>query len=150
MARPEVFARRIRRIAESVPVNASRILQKAVVRAGSNVVKLTPVGGPPTSPHDPHPGLARSNWVASLNAPDLGERSVRSEGSTINEIEAVAKMAPHDSEVHIANGGPKVPYLGLLNNGYSTQAPANFVRLALIMAREGLFDGESLIRVRRG
>lgn len=139
MARPEVFARRIRELATSVPLNAADVLRKAVKRAGSNVVKTTPVDT----------GLARSNWLASVGAPDLSPRSPRSQIATIQEINTVAATIRADSEVHIANGGDKVPYLERLNAGSSFQAPANFVRIALMLAEQNLLEGARIIRRRK-
>lgn len=139
MANPETFARRIRGIAEAVPANAAEILRKAVRRAGSNVVKATPVDT----------GLARSNWLASIGAADLSARSPRSQIATIQEINSTVADVPADSEVHIANGGGKVPYLERLNSGSSFQAPANFVRIAAMAARDGLLEGVQILKRRR-
>lgn len=129
----------MRELAVLVPRNAAKILQKTALKAGSAVVKTTPVDT----------GLARSNWLAAVNAQDLTPRTPRTASSTINEIAGVVATASADSEIHITNGGDKVPYLERLNRGSSFQAPANFVRIALMLARASLTDGSALILGRR-
>ncbi|MEE8551506.1 MAG: hypothetical protein V3T08_09675 [Gemmatimonadota bacterium] len=138
MAKPEVFAQRIRNLAEGVLVNAAKLVRDTVNAAGSNVVKATPVDT----------GLARSNWVAAEGSPNLSARGIRSESSTIDEIASVAARVKADAEVHIANGGSKVNYLERLNAGSSFQAPANFVRIALMLAREALKKDTRLLNPR--
>lgn len=129
------FERRMTQIARGIEVNAATVLQLVGERAGAAVVIATPVGGPPTSPDDPHPRLAQSNWLARVTtgavAIDLSPRDPRPAAATLGEMFTRIRAARHDQGISIANGGIKVPYLGLLNRGSSVQAPAGFVRLAV-------------------
>ncbi len=138
MAAPKVFAVRMLDLAKAVPVEAARILAGTANVAGRNVVRDTPVDT----------GLARSNWVASLAGPDLSDRSIRSKSATISEIKSVTAGVKADGEIHVANGGDKIPYLKHLNEGSSTQAPAGFVGFALAMAKDFLQDARILVRRR--
>ncbi len=135
MAEPAVFARRMLDRARAVPVEAARILAGTANAAGRNVVRATPVDT----------GLARSNWVAALNSPDLSDRAIRSRSATISEIKSVTAGVKMDGEIHIANGGDKVPYLKFLNDGSSRQAPAGFVGFALVMAKDFLQNARILV-----
>lgn len=123
MATPDVFARRIRALAAAVEPRAGEAQAVVAARAGTTVVRNTPVDT----------ALARSNWVASADSPDLSERAPRSRQETIDEIKsrtsAIAAFG-RGQDIHIANGGDKVPYLARLDAGSSTQAPAGFVREA--------------------
>jgi hypothetical protein len=82
--------------------------------------------------------LARSNWLAGVGTVDLSERRPRSRSDVINESRAtlthssikLAILSHDEVQIHIANGGDKVPYLEWLNRGSSRQAPAGFVGLA--------------------
>lgn len=78
-------------------------------------------------------GLARSNWLVRRGSPDLSERAPRSTSETVGEALRVLAGRPtaEGEEVIIANGGDKVPYLMLLDQGSSQQAPAGFVRAAV-------------------
>lgn len=129
----------MRHIAEDVLGNAAKVLRKGAVRAGTNVVEATPVDT----------GLARSNWLASEESQDLSPRAPRTANATIAEIRQKVATIRYDSEIHITNGGSKVPYLRLLNCGWSRQAPTQFVRIAMLMAQAGLTEGERLLRRRR-
>ncbi len=117
MASPKVFARRMEALARGVTSNVADIKAKAAVAIGKKLVKTTPVDT----------ALARSNWVASPNSPDHSVRSIRSESETVADITASVKGIDSETEIHIANGGQKVPYLEKLDAGSSSQAPAGFV-----------------------
>jgi hypothetical protein len=148
------FDRRMREYAKAMDVNAGTILQLVGEGVVSGLIAATPVGGPPTSPGDPHPRLAQSNWLAKVSrgavSIDLSRRSPRPAAATFSEAASeIRGNARADMGISIANGGVKVPYLGLLNNGYSFQAPAGFVRLAV---RAGILvlRGARLLRSNHG
>lgn len=87
-------------------------------------------------------GWARANWIPALGAPQLlsgkpsggdGDRIAQESGS----LEILAfKLA--DGAIFVANG---VPYIARLNAGWSTQAPAGFVELAIAATLDGARDG---------
>jgi len=129
----EGFSRRAQQIANGVASSGGILTQTIADNVHRTLVLTTPVGGPPTSPDDPHPGLARSNWLVAIGrgALDLSPREPRSESETIGEGAAVISGAGPDDEIAIMNGGRKGPYLALLNRGWSHQAPAGFVQIAV-------------------
>ncbi len=141
MAKPAVFARRIRELAEAVEPRTGEAQALVAARAGKSVVTNTPVDS----------ALARSNWVASGDQPDLSERPPRSAQQTVDEIEqrvsAIAAFG-RGQDIHVANGGEKVPYMGRLDAGSSTQAPAGFVREGALAGLAALNNFRILRRFR--
>lgn len=121
--------------ATAVLAESANVAAKTANKAGRSVVTSTPVDT----------AFARSNWVASIGAPDLSLRAIRGVNATVNEIKSVTATVKFDQEIHIANGGEKVPYLKYLNAGSSFQAPANFVRLALMNAKSVVANARLLI-----
>lgn len=140
------FERELTKLAEGLRDEAGRALQVAAEQIQGALVLGTPIGGPPTSPSDPHPRLAKSNWLARLGpVPDFSPVPPRSENETIDEARAVIRRAVADDQITIANGGDKVPYLGRLNNGSSFQAPAGFVEKAIFAGIRSL-QGRRLLK----
>ncbi len=132
MANPRQFARNLFARARSVDINSGDALRDAIGAAMVTLVRVTPVGGPPTSPRDPHPGLARSNWKVIIPGESIGGLvAAGGESDAITRGIFAAKAVPTDGTAFIANF---VPYINRLNEGSSTQAPAGFVRLAVVAA----------------
>ncbi len=132
MANPRQFALNLFARARSVEINSGDALRDAIGAAMVTLVQVTPVGGPPTSPRDPHPGLARSNWKVLI--PGEGDGGLVAAGGQNDAISRgifAAKAVPTDGTAFISNS---VPYINRLNEGSSTQAPAGFVQLAVISA----------------
>lgn len=143
MATPDVFARRIRELAEAVEPRAGEAQAAVAERVGRAVVRATPIDT----------ALARSNWVASADQPDLSPRAPRSANETIDEIRSrVSAIAAfgRGQNIVIANGGDKVPYIARLDAGSSTQAPAGFVREAAQAGSAALNNFRILRRFRGG
>lgn len=69
-------------------------------------------------------GRARSNWIASLNAPSV---AMVEPGQKPDTGAAVASFKVTDT-AYIANN---LPYIRRLNEGHSQQAPAGFVEMAV-------------------
>jgi len=146
MADPEQFAARLRAIAEGVELNSGRAVKDAAAAALVALVRLTPVGGPPTSPRDPHPGLARSNWhVLAGEATARVQREATTEGDAVGAGLAVINGLGRPDAVTISN---PVPYINKLNDGSSSQAPAGFVQAALAAASTALRRVRLLTNVR--
>jgi len=145
------FQRRADEIARGVESSGGILTQTIADNVHRTLVLTTPVGGPPSSPQDPHPGLARSNWLVAVGkgAIDLSRRDPRPENETIREGAYQISRVTADDEVSIANGGNKVPYLGLLNRGWSFQAPAGFVKIAVFAGIKAL-RGFKLLGRREG
>jgi len=138
VARPEVFTRNLFARAEAVDKNSSTALRVAVITLTSTLVEATPVGGPPTSPRDPHPGLARSNWQVFPGAVSAGAiLPVVSPSIAVARAGSAAAVASPDGTLTVSN---PVPYMDKLNAGSSTQAPPGFVELAISVAQSALRD----------
>ena len=111
---------RLAEYAQAVTDNTDALVAHLSIAIVEDVVEDTPLDT----------GLARSGWNATkggpvfLTDPDIiNEEAVVSRAET--QIGKVAKI------VDITNG---VPYIGQLNDGSSTQAPAGFVRAAVTKA----------------
>ncbi len=129
MSTPEKFAASIFRRAERVLTNAPKATRRATMAVVQSLAENTPVDTT----------RARSNWVAKIGAPDLSPRGFRSISAVIGEARGNTSNLKADEDVHVANGGEKVPYLSLLNDGSSTQAPAGFVN-------GSIFDGVAALQ----
>lgn len=146
MANPAQFAKRIRRIALGVVDGGARSVRNSAIGVIQAVTRATPV----------LTRFAQSNWVANIGSPDLSERPIRPRTEVIEEargrlsLEKIRKaiFASDEVEIHIANGGDKVPYLGKLDRGSSTKAPAGFVGEALRTGASGPLSKTRLLRIK--
>lgn len=132
---------------------AALILQVAVLakkyiaeEVQSSIVKGTPVDT----------GLARSNWVVSLDAEfddvippyiagaSLGVDEQGNANAAIAQGRAVLDSVRAGQVVYVQNN---VPYIGLLNDGSSRQSPALFVELGIqIGIKSGLARLQELVK----
>jgi hypothetical protein len=80
-------------------------------------------------------GFSRANWNISLDDPDFTVHGERNESATYESLPAEVPSNPDLHSVHISNG---VPYIGLLEEGESDQAPAGFVAVAVERAASQL------------
>lgn len=120
----------------------NRIVRKAATAIDEHVVKETPVAT----------GLARSNWVASLNKPTfdvippyvpLPEPPVPEPARKAEIANAGAAMAQANATIRAFDSAVyaaificnNVPYIGRLNEGYSGQTPELFVDAAVQSGR---------------
>jgi len=100
--------------------------------------------------------FSQSNWIANIGSADLSVRPIRPRTEVIAEARTSLSLGKIKSEIfsrdlveiHIANGGEKVPYLGKLNRGSSTKAPAGFVEEALRTGAAGPLSKTKLLRVK--
>lgn len=145
---PNIFIRRLNRRASNVKEGADRLRRAVIQEMFQEVVYATPADT----------GLARTNWQVGVNViPDelikephfpgrhLGLAERLNAGITIIGGMPVIEMSRVEDNVYIANN---VPYIQRLNDGYSQQAPANFIELAfdrarkrIQRARKALLDG---------
>lgn len=128
------FSRRISLLGRRVAENSDDLTRKVALAADQAVVSGTPVDK----------GRARSNWIAQLNnAPsDIIEAYTPGEGGSTGaqntqaaqaQAEAVIRNYRYGDEIHLTNN---LPYIQRLNDGYSPQAPANFVESAVMEAAQ--------------
>lgn len=104
-----------------------KVVRRTALSVDRELVLATPVGNPDLWKNPAPPGYvggrARSNWLASINAPrtDAGENTERNSGDTVAAQMTNFKLS---DTIFITNN---VPYIVELNNGHSTQIPAGFV-----------------------
>lgn len=135
MAGLDDFAKRMNRIAMQVEGNVERAVKDCAGAVARSVISSTPVDT----------GRARSNWTAQMDeafsslfpARVPGEKGSTGEANAVAAIEASEQVietfdVEKNGSIHITNN---LPYIGALNDGHSKQAPADFVRIAVL---EGL------------
>jgi len=128
------FPRRIRARASQVGSNVTKTVRRVAITADAAVVLGTPVDT----------GRAKSNWIVQLNAPaeevidayspgEAGSTEGQNVQAALDQGEAVISryQSGEGVEIHITNN---LPYIQRLNDGYSDQAPANFVEEAILEA----------------
>ncbi len=124
------FSRRIRTVAADISSNADKLTRKVALAVDQTVVMATPVDT----------GRARSNWIVSLGAPVSYTVPAYTPGKGQSTAQQNAQQAIDQGKAVIAgyNGGTSINitnnlvYIGALNNGWSAQAPANFVEQAIM------------------
>lgn len=115
------------RVASGIPDGAAKSARNTAIDTIRIVTKRTPVDTT----------LARSNWLAKVGLPDLSDRRPRAATEVVAEARSALSLdiirreilARDIVEIHIANGGEKVPYLEWLDRGSSRQAPQGMVKL---------------------
>lgn len=135
MAGLDDFANRLDRIAARVEGNVERAVKDCAGAVLRSVVENTPVDT----------GTARSNWTPELDRAFEGLFPARVPGKAGSTAEANAAVTVEagmptieafdigkNGSIHITNNAP---HIRPLNDGHSTQAPAGFVRIAVM---EGL------------
>ncbi|WP_174801462.1 HK97 gp10 family phage protein [Martelella limonii] len=126
------FANRMNRISIEVERGVDRAVKDCAVAVTSTVINATPVDT----------GRARSNWTAELDQAfqklfpahvpgEKGSTASANAGIAIEKAEAVIEQFDigKNRSIHISNS---LPYIGALNDGHSKQAPADFVKLAIM------------------
>jgi hypothetical protein len=82
-------------------------------------------------------GHAQANWIASHSSPDTAENF--DEPSSVDEISRRARRALRGTKFgETTYGQNNAPYISLLNDGSSAQAPAGFVETAIAIAEDEL------------
>ena len=138
------FSRRMTIRGKRIEENASRLVRQVALVADQAVVFGTPVDT----------GRARSNWIVSINsAPEEiippytpgegGSTGARNAQAAINQgEEVISRYQGEGQEIHITNN---LPYIQRLNDGYSDQAPANYVETAIALAVQQVQFGVKLV-----
>lgn len=133
-------------IVESIENESNEDVRRSAFAILSAAVVGTPVGNPtlwqqPTPPPGYVGGHARRNWIVSLGSFADHQIGVAGAGegaaggqAAISDGERVAEQfeAVTHRRLIIQNN---VPYITRLNEGHSTQAPANFVETAVMVGR---------------
>lgn len=117
---PSQFARRMRQIARDIEPAAGNLVNQTAGVILATVVPATPVDT----------GRARGNWQVNVGSSIFSEieRLDQTGASTIAQGQGEIASRKSGQSVYIVNN---VGYIGRLNEGYSAQAPAGFVELAV-------------------
>ena len=118
---PELFAKRMSSIGVIVTDNADKMVRRVVTVVDQIVVLGTPVDT----------GHARSNWHIGLGAAVTEETDTFDKigSETLSKHQSVIASRRAGQDVYNSNN---VPYIGMLNRGHSSQAPAMFVEQAVL------------------
>jgi hypothetical protein len=132
MAELDDFAKRMSRISVGVEGGVEQAVKDCAVAVTRTVINTTPADT----------GRARSNWTAELDQAfeklfpahvpgEKGSTATANAEAAIQKAEAAIEQFDigKNSSIHISNS---LPYIGALNDGHSKQAPADFVKLAVM------------------
>ncbi len=121
MASLQAFATRIRNLSERVEENIDETVIKTAIAIDQVVVTETPV----------ITGRARGGWQVGIDKPILedNERLDPSGADTISANEAKIRTRQPGQDIYISNN---VVYIGKLNEGSSSQAPAGYIEAAVL------------------
>lgn len=136
------FSLRMTLRGKNIARNADKLTRKVALAADQAIVSSTPVDT----------GRARSNWIAGINAaPDEiiqayvegkdGNSGAQNTQAALAQAETVISGYNFGEEIHITNN---LPYIQRLNDGYSAQAPANFVEEGIAEALQVVQFGRIL------
>lgn len=132
MADLKTFASNMRKRSQAVNKNTDSLVRRVAESVLATVVNDTPIDT----------GQAKSNWQVRLNlsAADTipayvpgkdGSTSRANLQATIEAGVGVIREYNSGQEIHITNN---LPYIGELNDGWSNQAPPNYVQDAVLEA----------------
>lgn len=138
------FDRRMREIGDGIVTNSADAQVKVARAALRRLVDTTPADE----------GTAISNWQVGINRALSSVRRAYSKGSkgSTRRANAEAAYAAGNEKLNKFKQGfisisNNLPYINRLNNGWSKQAPVNFVESAFIAASKAL-KGVKLISKR--
>lgn len=124
------FSKRIREIAVGVEANSGKMVRKTVITVASAVALRTPVDT----------GRARANWRTQVGSALTAQAGAFPQGTKGSTGAAAAAQATAEAvnamQGPVKSGVPvfisnNLPYIGRLNDGSSTQAPAGFIQSAI-------------------
>ncbi len=125
MASLRQFARRMRRLGDSVERNADRTVVRTALAVHQPLVTSTPVDE----------GVARSNWLPSVTGAPVASavEEALSEDGALDAGRSVIERYEGGPGIYISN---PLPYIVPLNSGSSEQAPAGFVEDAIQLGNQ--------------
>ncbi len=109
-----------------------RLVTKLTLDVTANLIETTPVDT----------GWARANWVPNLSRPfveDLGSVTPSAQAAAGKRAQQQAAIGQFAAGGYRLEAGPvyvsnNVPYISILNDGSSAQAPSGFVQRAISKA----------------
>lgn len=137
MATLDQFAKKMRLLGRRVEVNAPDTVRRVALAVSQTLITSTPVDT----------GTARSNWQVGLGGPVDDQRSPLGVGEAATGPAIAAAQEEiagfREGELYISN---PLPYIGRLNEGSSSQAPAGFVEKAIAVAVAAVKNAKLLDR----
>lgn len=123
MSSPKVFAKRIAARARQVETGASRAVRALSLIINQVIIFETPVDT----------GHAKANWQVGIGSPITKEIDEEdpSGTATIERNANIIRQTPPGKDIILSNN---VPYIHELNEGSSSQAPEQFVQIAVAEA----------------
>ncbi len=120
MATFKVFVKRIAERARQVETGSSRAVRALSLIINQVIITETPVDT----------GHAKANWQVGISEPIKSEIDEEDPAgtSTIERNAAIIRQAPPGKDIILSNN---VPYIHKLNEGSSSQAPEQFVQIAV-------------------
>lgn len=140
----------MRELGQAIEAGTRQLTNDVADAVQQHVIEATPVSVMETG----HAGRARNNWVVTINTPHQGAEY---EGpfdwtgrARVETNKAVIDGNKRGRPLYIANN---LNYIGLLNDGYSSQAPAGFVQAAMLVgiryAKSANILGYARVNLRR-
>lgn len=128
------FERDMRIALKAIKGASEKVVKKAAIDTFGAVIDDTPVGDPalwatPYAPNGYQPGTLKSNWVAQVGSAPSGfieGQQDASGSSTKSAMKGTVKSWDVSQELYFANNAP---YAGIIEFGYSSQAPQGMYRL---------------------
>ncbi len=140
----------MKELGEAIESGVHQLQNDVMDAVQQHIIEATPVSHLETG----HSGRARNNWVVTINTAHAGadyngpfdpSGAVRKEANGV-----VIANNKRGRPLYIANN---LNYIGLLNDGYSAQAPAGFVQSALLIglrvAKSANILGYARVNLRR-
>ena len=125
------LARDLHILASELPEKANEVVRVFAIEALNNLILATPVDT----------GRARSNWFVNANNPDSSVSQNTDFNSNMStQVGKLSKLQGFES-VWISNN---LPYIGVLNDGHSQQAPVGFVEKAVEAAGSAIANAKIL------
>ena len=123
---PGSWAKKLRAYAKDIPRQQNEIKKKVAFEIVVKLVELTPKDT----------GFASSSYFLSVGSPDKASVAVtfdKSGDASLSRVVGFLKSVKPGDTVFITNN---VPYMKYLNAGWSPQAPAGFVEIAIRYGKE--------------
>lgn len=111
-------------IRQQLEAATAKAVLALTLEVDANLRRSADAGGTPVDT-----GHARANWVPSVGQPYIGEAN--SDGDHEAGIQALLSYTLANGPAWVSNN---VPYITLLDLGFSPQAPAGFVEMAIAQA----------------
>ena len=128
------FTLDLREYAKKTGAKMDTLVREVVIGVGERIIERSPVGNPSLWQSPPPAGYVggrfRANWQHQFASPPDGVLDAvdKTPATSLNRVVASVQAAPGAGVHYLANN---LPYAHRLEDGWSTQAPAGMVGLAV-------------------